>query len=47
MEIKQMTKQELERRYIEDLIYRKNIEVVATMKKIKHGLFSWKFEEKK
>lgn len=45
MKIKQLTKEELDRRYIEDLIYRKNLEVVATMKTIKHGLFSWKEEK--
>ncbi len=44
--MKQLTKEEIERRYIQDLICRKNIEVVAVMKKIKSGLFSWKFEEK-
>jgi hypothetical protein len=41
------TPEEIKRKYIEDLIFRKNIEVIAIMKTIKHGLFSWKFEEKK
>jgi len=45
--MKEKTKEQIEWRYIQDLIEKKNIEVVATMKKIKHGLFSWKFEVEK
>jgi hypothetical protein len=44
--MKELTKEEKEWRYIQDLIYRKNAEVVEVMKTIKDGLFSWKFEEK-
>jgi len=36
-----------QRKYIDELIWRKNIEVIKTMKQIPEGeLFSWKFEEK-
>lgn len=46
--MKELTKQEIEWRYIMDLITRKNAEVVAIMKKIPSSkLFGWKFEEKK
>jgi hypothetical protein len=46
MKIKQLTKEELDRRYIEDLIFRKNAEVVEIMKKIPKGnLFCWKGEK--
>jgi len=39
---------EEERKFIETIIFRTNIEVVKTMKKIPKGqLFSWKVEEKK
>jgi len=39
---------EKERKYIETIIYRTNVEVVKTMKKIPKGqFFSWKGEEKK
>ena len=47
MKIKQLTKEELDRRYILDLITKKNAEVVEVMKKIPKGnLFCWKGEEK-
>ena len=46
--MKQMTKEQIERRYINDLIYRKNEEVVEVMRKIpSFELFGWKFEVEK
>ena len=42
------TKEELDKRYVQDLIYKKNLEVIEVMKRIPKGqLFCWKFEEKK
>jgi hypothetical protein len=38
---------EEERKFINTIIYRTNVEVIKTMKKIpKEQFFSWKFEEK-
>ena len=38
---------EEERKFIETIIYRTNVEVIKTMKKIPRGqFFSWKGEEK-
>jgi hypothetical protein len=45
MEIKQLTKKQLEWKYIQDLIFRKNAEVIEIMKKIpSHELFGYKGE---